>query len=795
MKITKRILAFLLIVSMMTAIFSGCATKPSGNDPVLSKGEFMLLFVSETEIDINDASNVSIDMDPTNEFYNAARAIANMGYASAEEVVKDVDKGVTKEFVATLCVRNLYFRKTADVELKDADKLSDPQACKDAVGHEIVTTERGYFDAKQEMTYQQCQAAIDRMLEIDANGRFEKDDLELDVELKEGVLNLDEYFTEDEISAVEPDDPNFQEIADLFEENQPATRARAAGANARVSYSSSIEAEEDDVVILRALAHGPNGNSNYTKLKVGDFFVFGVLRNDRNNQNILTNRLAIGGEILAIQDGKDRFDSALVGDYIFFTVRVASDEEILNSAKINGYTASSQSDPWSLETLSSEIADAEAEFGLDIGTVTLKNGELKLTVKQTLENEVESWRDAKYKVDMTYEFSVKDIDLTCDGWGSVFTGSIDDAIFKVDYTVVNHFQAESSIKAAPDSNRNGKFFNNLKRARFTDSNAAGADEIKIARLYLDIGYGFIAELYVYLTIHIDGSINITITTNCSRGIKVDNNKVTPIKDKSTTKEYNFNVNLEVGIHFDASLKWGRRKATPLVDASLVFYGDAFCSADIYVMDEAGEACVQRIANSPISETEIKEDGKDTKLEWCFDISFKLSYEISGLSKNSRAGQIIRLFDKDFKLSTGKKQIGNTVSWHWEDGNRVTECSRNHKVEEQAPILDGDASIVFETYTLTVPDNICAILDVSVNINGITDIAELMKDTATGGVRVYSTDNTIADVSITANGYIMIDCKKPGATTVVMETNNKRHKQTCSVIVLTAEEYEEEYLKD
>ncbi len=794
MKITKRILAFILIAATLTGIFSGCASTPSGSDPILSKGEFMLLFVSETEIGINDASQVSINMDPTSEFYDAARAIVNMGYASAEDVVKDVDKGVTKEFVATVCVRNLYFRETADVELKDADKLSDPQACKDAVGHQIVTTERGYFDANQEMTYQQCQAAIDRMLEIDANGRFEKDDLELDVELKEGVLNLDEYFTEDEISAVEPDDPNFQEIADLFANSQPATRARAAGVNARASYCSSSDAEEDDVIIIRVLAHGPLGNSNYEKLKVGDYMLFGVLKQDMANNAALGTRLAIGGEILAIQDGKDRPDNALMADYVFYTVRVASNDEIINSAKINGYSSSSQSDPWGLEELSGDIANAEAEFGLDIGKVTLQNGELKLTVKQTLENEIESWREAKRKVDLTYELSVKDIDLTCDGWGSVFSGNIDNAVFKVDYTVVNKLTAESSFKVAPDNNRNGKFFNNLKRSRLTDSEAAGADGIKIARLYLDIGYGFFVELYVYLTVKIDGSISITITTDCSRGIQVKNNKVTTIKDKSTSKELNVNINVELGVNFQASLKWGRRKSKALVDATLSFYCDIFCTADVFVLDDAGENCIQQLKNTFLTDLELKEDAKDTKLEWCFNISRQYSFEISGLSKNSRAGQIIRLFDKDFNLSTGKIPLGDSRSWHWEDGSRVSECTRDHEIDEDTAVIDGDSSIVFETYALTVPDNICAILDVSVNINGITDMAELMKDTASGGVRVYSTDPSIAEVSI-VNGYIMIDCKKPGATTVVMETNNKRHKQTCSVLVLTPEEYEEETNKN
>lgn len=799
MKLFKRILAILLLAAMLTGMFSGCATKASGTDPIMTKGEFMLLFASETGITANDASEVSIAMSETSDFYEAARAIVNMGYATAEEVVKDVEYGVTKEFVATVCVRNLYFRETFDVLLKDEGKLADPQACKDAVGHGIVTAENGYFDANEEMTYVQCQAAIDRMMEIDSDGRFAKEDLEIEVELKEGVVNLDEFFNPEDIISIDPDDPAFDDIMSGFTDTASQVSSEGSygvsllsnrtGGNGNVSVvplannvCSYGDAEEGDTILIRMPAKSSIGSHLYKELKVGDFFVFGVLRSDQFNATQMGNTLAMVGVVEGISDKSDVL-------YTYYLVRVASNEEVMAHAKLNGYSSSSQGTEWKSEKQKSDCEAAEKKYGITVGNITIDSSGLHFSISQKFENKTDSWRDAVYSGSMTYKFDLTDIDLTCDGWGGALTGNIQKAVFRLDYTVTNTFNAKiDPLKFAPDDNRNGKFLNNVSRSRFTSANAAGADEIKIARIYANIGYGFMAEFYLYLQIHVDGSITVTIKQECQRGVKVIDNKASQIKETDTTVSVEINVNLEASVNLKIGLKWGSKKAKSIVDVIASVGVDIVALANIYVFEEGKDEWSQSYPNSNISDTELEKRSADFKMEWCFDISRSYFWRVQGLTADCTAGKVIRWFDEDFSLDSGKKQIGTTKHWHWENGKKVDACSMEDKGEENAIVQDSSSALVFDKYALVLPDNCCGIIFVDINIDGMDSLLELMKETGTGGIRIYSEDPSVADAYVSDNS-ICVDCHKPGATKIILETGNKRYRQECSVLVMTPEDFE------
>ena len=175
-----RVAAFILAAIISVLAIGGCNNQIDTDSEYLTKGEFMNLFTSETCLYPSSDETQKISLDRNSNYYDAALALVEIGFFSDKEVSEKINDVVTKEFVAICCVKNLFFRKTFDnIVLKDESKLSDPQACKDAVGHEIVTIKNGYFDAKQKMTYQECQAAIDRMNYIDATSKFGVDEAEI----------------------------------------------------------------------------------------------------------------------------------------------------------------------------------------------------------------------------------------------------------------------------------------------------------------------------------------------------------------------------------------------------------------------------------------------------------------------------------------------------------------------------------------------------------------------------------------------------------------------------------------
>ena len=789
MKTFRKSIALALLVAMLAGLLCGCAQKVSGTDPILSKGEFMLLFASETGIAANDASGVSIDMASDSRFYEAARAIVNMGYATAEDVVKDVDFGVTKEFVATVCVNKLYFRKTSDVVLKDEGKLFDPQACKDAVGHGIVKAENGYFDAKEEMTYEACMAAIDRMMEIDAEGRFSAEDLKADVQLKEGVINLDDYFEPDEITAIDPTDPAYKEIVDSLTQSAApvSTQGESYGVTTLSGGISLAEAPqgpvcpyhsagEGDLIIIRVPAEA----KLYRNLKPGAFFIFGALRGDGYNSAQLGDHIAMTGEIVEESEFSDE-------DYRYFLVRVASNEEILAHAQLDGYSSSSHSDSeWSLEEDKDGIAAAKKEYGIDIGNLHIDRTGIYFDLAQTLQNKIESWREPEFEVNIEYNFSITNIDVTCSGWGSIFTGTIDDAIFKVDYKVTNHFNAHTELRAAPDDNRNGKFLNNISRSRFTGANAAGAKSIKIARLYLQMPAGFETELYLNLTVLVDGTIDINITSNCSRGIEVNNNKLSFIRDKKTDFHFDVNVNLEIAVNLEARLRWGGRKSTPILDGVLTLGMDALCVSNIFLYEDGGEECTTFYENTALSNEELDYIAQTQKLQWCFNISAQFFWRVDVLSDACQAGKLIRFFNEDFDGDSGKKPIGEKLQLlHWENGHFVDECTHSDEETENATNIDVDGVLNFDTYSLTVEEGSCGYIAVALNLDDYKTMMDFMRNGALGGLNVYSEDPDIASAYL-SQGMIIVECHKPGSTKIILETGNKRYSQVCAIHVISRE---------
>lgn len=777
MKLFKRLVCLLMAISLSIGMFAGCATKVSGNDAIISKGEFMQLYVEHTALTPINGDDVAIALPQDSPYYEAAVLMVQAGLITAEEAVENIAYGVTKEFVATTCVRSLYFRETHEVTIKDAAKLKDLQACKDAVGHGLVELENGYFDGAEELTYWECMDALEKMSEIDSSFRFDKEDMDVEVVLVDGLIDATEAVADGTLKYIDPSDPEFDEIiSGMRTEEALSSEEESSGASMlssktksgsskisaladKSSYKAAEDAEEDDILVISM----PRSGSLNKNWKIGDYinFLIPLMQSpDKFADFDLTNGPAVG-EITAINDSGY--------PEIYYTVRVATQEEYIASTKINGYSSSSQDTKLNGEQLTKE----DSKSGIKIGNFTVSANSIKFEVTKKLSNTVESWRDSKVEADLTYTFELKDIDVTCDGFGSFLKGSVDNAIFKVDYTIVHDLTVDmAKMKIAPDNNRNGKFWSNLLRSRPTEMNAGGADAIKIARLYWQVATGVFVEFYLYLTVYVDGTMSINISTDYSRGFKIVDGTYQQLKVKKTTTEVELNVNVEIAINLTVGLKFISKKSKSWLDATFTMGLGWDITSKVMVYDE-GSLTTGDIIYGQVPEHLLESIKENYDIDFCYSRRFYWFYEISALSENCRIGKVLRMIDKDFEVSTGK--IDDTIrTRHYDNGVLVDECTLLYGEEEHVTSTE-DGIIELSDYKLVIPELCCGIVWITTNPADGESLENM------GGLNVYVEDTGVATAHINGET-ICITAVGVGSTHLIVETGNKRYSQKCSITI-------------
>lgn len=790
MKGLKRIASFLMAVIMWLSLLAGCSTVKK-TDAYMTKGEFMLLFAYEAGINPSADTDVKLSIKEDDKHFDAAVALVEIGYLTEEEASTDLDMAVTKEFVAEMCVEHLYFRKTADITLKDEGKLLDPQACKDAVGHGIVEAKNGYFDAKSKMTYVDCKKAIDTMMSVDANSSFTGAP-EIEVVLKDNVKDITEYFTDETLFVIDPSDPMFEEIVSGMTVNETAPvssngNLEFMSLSARMSdvatsngeytvvplengeYSSYEDVETDERIIIRVPANSIEGK----RFKCGDFISYGLWMSDPVNMEVIGKRnYTFCGEIVGINDSLMSFNNL---QYIYYTVRIAGEQEVLESAKLNNYNSNEAKSNWKNDKYEDEIK----KKGFTINNFTISGGDINLSVSGKIDNKYDgqSWIEPVHTIDYTYTFSVKDISADIEGFGGLAIGKVDNAIFKLNYTVESTFVANTDAHLVPANNGNGKFPSNLLRSRFTDQDAPGAEEIKIARLYADIGYGFKLQVYVYLTVKLDGSVELSLRTDYGNGFQITKNgdkiKVTPIKDVETTRDFKANINGEAAVNCRLGLSWLTKKSW--VDATVGVGLGLSAESAIFTTQENGEMSREPgISYYPADV--LNELKKCCEMEYCIDCRIYIFVDIEALSGDCIAGKLVRSFNKDFSLKIRAFE-NDLFNLHWENGAETEKCTRGEVEDsEEIPVVQPENETFGLTeYKIIVPEDQSGMLKITsypVSANAIDNM---------GGIAVRVKDPSIATAHI-SGGHIVVNSVGVGSTELVVETRNKRFIQECSVTV-------------
>ena len=175
MKIVKKIIAILLVMTTVVTTLSACGKNGQPieeNSAYITKGTFFQMAMYKMQL--YGISNTDEDFDNATDSKIFAQLMVDWGLQTEDEAFKKLNDVVTKDTVVNVCIRNMYFTKKGNPdEIKDARKCSDPQAAADAVATGLVELNNGYFEANRKMTYDECDALIEKSIEINTSGSFE----------------------------------------------------------------------------------------------------------------------------------------------------------------------------------------------------------------------------------------------------------------------------------------------------------------------------------------------------------------------------------------------------------------------------------------------------------------------------------------------------------------------------------------------------------------------------------------------------------------------------------------------
>lgn len=764
-KIATRVIAMAICIVVCISAFAGCSTV-SKTDRYLTKGEFMRLFVDEIGVSLESEAQALTSGSVEDRYHYAESVLVQLGCLSEQETGIDLDKAVTKEFVATVCTERLYFRNTYDIQLKDEEKLKNPQACKDAVGHEIVAMNNGYFDANEKMTYEACKSAIDRMLYIDATSSFEEDEAELEYTLKEGVIDISSEADEMGFRYIDPDSEEGKDIlvqmgfsvAGLsFSEENHGDNSAAYGVHLLTGGSVVTteenttcpmpvpvdQAKEGDTILVSCLTNGPR------LFEEGDIFVYSPwLMNDMSPNSGNQPIYSVGGIVRK---------ATQMPFNIYYLVEVVSPEQLAELLKIDKVHNESINEKWKLE-----------EYGGNKGvSAKIEDSAIVVEVHDTLRlDNGQTWHDPQYKIQADYTFEIKDMALEVSGFGDIFDGNIDDAIFKLSYRIENDLKLTSENRITPDNNGNGKFPSNLRRSRLTSQDSKGAATIKIAKLHVPIYAGIEVQIDINLEITVDGQIHITLSKAYENGFRITNNILTPIHQVTDeTKEYSIFANTELGINFIFTAKFF---CCPIADLTVTPGLGASFRASLSATGTTEQEDDRSIENAYISREALEAMTEQVEYDYEYEVGVQIYVfiKIHALSEKCTLGKIMKSANIALKPSKAE----------WVVYEKTYTNKENTDSENEEPRVSDDINFTLTVYKLVFPEYTCSItriVEYPVNADDLE---------AMGGIRVYTTDPSVAVARLDGNT-ICIESMGVGSTELIIETANKRFIQKCSITVV------------
>lgn len=761
MRLLKKFVAILLVVSTMLGVLAGCSNSNDGE--YLSNGEFYALFIENTNMYNDEYSEENLDD------YKAAEYLLYDYYLLDDEQINAYNDLATKEIVAQVCVRYMEFRETCTVEIKDINKCHDQQAIMDAVGMEIFSLENGYFDAKQNMTVVDCQNAIDKMQNIELNSHYEEGELE--VEFKDDVVILDESIEITDYGVVEGTTTIAPTASSNNEFKITTLDYKITNNDAQIITLANETTEEVWFGIPRHQYSTLNPKPTVGKVMIKPYFSnnFGQFGNVSNSRLDLYSPTAIM---------VTKIDEHPMGDPLNVRIygRLATAEEFLadseNEKKINKKNCSKGA------TIK-KVSDSSVPEGVKID-VNSKPGYLVVTFGHTFTTTdkiygKQTWRNPSASPSVNITAEIGNFKLDTKNIGKLILNKKASAEVKLTYeTYFNTTLKAGGLRYSPANNGNGglkyspengfsgNFFANVGNARFTGASAGGSKSIKLAQVNIPLGSGFSINTNLYMVIELDGTISFTIDATNSAELKVTKTRSGYDATFNTTSEKEKNIDVNANLTIELQL-------TPnvsflglnIIDAVGKVGGTIDAMASLY-STEAKKSSAKIYA----TQTELAEQCNNGDFKYCIGSSFQLYLGYDFITTKSVIGKFV-IGTLGLKTPSDKFTIYSSCS-HFEDGSYVDECTRN--TEELKKNDDGDIKLAH--YKVVLDEGAQS----SVSVESIP-ISNKKLET-NGGISVKTGNKKVATATFNeATNTILITAVGEGSTEITVKIPKKKKGKT------------------
>lgn len=705
MKLIKRITSLILVVVFAAMLFCGCNKNKTDDSVYLTKGEFFAYVVHEYNMSskIHSVEEINNCYDGTAE----ADVIAEWGYLPDELAHDKLNKPVTKEIV-TMVLANATFDliKGEISDIKDAGKLHDPQLIADAYASGLTELENGYFNAEKKMTFADCENAMDIAREYTADFHYEPNTGEYEV-ADDLIVYDGENYSDGDITIELPEEGLF---SDDESNNGNLSFVDGKGFITNLGYAHKADDTYFSLYgkrktnIVNRLSSGALNNSivysgldgfsatirkNVFEKELGNPSVGDTILLSKYQVAFHDNRRFLSNEIMGIlvgvrQDRGNYYCSFKTPD---FEHAVQKKNPVTgNVSGIGGFDFKKELDEYMGWKLDFQISDKSVSV----------SASHKFTVYET--GRKQDWQNAQKTIEAKAVLTLSDFNVDVNNLKSFATGE-GSGYIKIQCDTAMDFSLSTSLRYTPDDNRNGHFPANWNNSRWTNSDAKGAKEIKIARFTPTNGVVG-ANIYIYLRISVDGKVSFRTSVD-DGGVKIVSNNGNIGLEKLGKKktEASANVNLIGRLGIDAKLLIFAFINVIEYDVGVTL--NALGSVDLYYEDKlespgvfADEEGLNELAAS------------DGKFNYCIDIVAKLS--VTGEMKDCA----VKLVLDALNLGSSLNFSFDIWTWglHFEDGSWVDECTRGKGGDETTiDILDED-DITLSTYKVIMDNYTCTTVD-------------------------------------------------------------------------------------
>lgn len=772
----RRMVAVLLVLCTLIGI-TACSGKAEESHMI--KGEFYNLFLKS----FNYYSVDGKSFDETNDYNIEAQAIVDWKLLPEKEAFKGLNKAITKEEAALVCLNSVYIKKQGNADdIKDAKLCKNPQEMANAVATGIVSLDNGYINGKEKLSYQECQDMIENTMQAKINGNFEENQGTIDYAAVENSISFSAADIDDESSFSVEGYPSGGSAEIESEEVTSKDPVKAAF----LSHVNSNKAEIENTAVINELFNVkiPKDlyNSKFSEAKVGDYIVYTgniclpkVTKLSYENRN----KMNTPGYFIEPFVGYLKSVTKVSEKEYNLLLSKPSDEEIMANTDVTQKTIKITNIDFEKKSLNL------AGFNITVSPNESKDG-VSVSASKTFKlskNKYGNWRDQKADITASATASIENMTVTMDNFKHFFRKDNDYAYMKFSSDTTETFELKTgTLRRAPDSNRNGKFKSNLLSSRFTDGQ--GADSIKITKFTVTVPYtGISFDIGVYLTIQFDGRIKITFSQE-GNGFaleKVNGHVKFSALKAEKDKKAEVHTNLDIGVKTKMGINF--------LFVSNVLSGYLTIGVDISAVFSAFTTENGKTTKTATGYYNYELAKSDSKLKFCFDVCGRM-YFSGGLENDNLIGKIIKKHYDLSKLSFMIKSKKLSMSLHIEETGIVPECTRKNAEssvendENKKAVSEG--KFLLESTKLTVIDGTCN----TIKITGMPISNKKISKKYPSGIQVRVKDKTIAEAIYSEKtNSIVVSSLKPGSTEVevYVQKNKKTGKEYMQTFSITISE--------